>query len=91
MADELSYLHGFGNEHETEALAGALPVGRFSPQKVNYGLYAEVFSSTAETWHPALALDSDHVYVAFPTKHDASTYRTLFRRLVRSTGTWGAV
>jgi homogentisate 1,2-dioxygenase len=49
MADELSYLHGFGNEHETEALTGALPVGRFSPQKVNHGLYAEVFSSTAFT------------------------------------------
>jgi homogentisate 1,2-dioxygenase len=46
MAD---YLTGFGNEHETEALPGALPVGRFSPQKVAHGLYAEQFSSTAFT------------------------------------------
>jgi len=46
---ELSYLTGFGNEHETEALAGALPIGRFSPQRVNHGLYAEQFSSTAFT------------------------------------------
>ncbi|NIB41042.1 homogentisate 1,2-dioxygenase [Pseudomaricurvus alkylphenolicus] len=46
---ELQYLNGFGNEHETEALEGALPVGQFSPQKVNYGLYAEQFSSTAFT------------------------------------------
>ncbi len=45
----LRYLSGFGNEHETEALDGALPIGQFSPQKVNYGLYAEQFSSTAFT------------------------------------------
>ncbi len=45
----MDYLHGFGNEHETEALAGALPVGRFSPQRVAFGLYAEQFSSTAFT------------------------------------------
>ncbi len=48
-ATEFSYLTGFGNEHETEAVAGALPVGRFSPQRVNFGLYAEQFSSTAFT------------------------------------------
>src|SRR5258708_34631985 len=35
------YMSGFGNTFETEALPGALPVGRNSPQKVNYGLYAE--------------------------------------------------
>jgi homogentisate 1,2-dioxygenase len=43
------YQAGFGNEHESEALSGALPVGRFSPQKCPYGLYAEKFSSTAFT------------------------------------------
>ncbi|MCY4210660.1 MAG: homogentisate 1,2-dioxygenase [Gammaproteobacteria bacterium] len=43
------YLGGFGNELESEALAGALPQGRFSPQQVAYGLYAEKFSSTAFT------------------------------------------
>lgn len=47
--EDLQYLHGFGNEHESEALAGALPQGQFSPQKVAYGLYAEQFSSTAFT------------------------------------------
>ncbi len=35
------YMSGFGNSFETEALPGALPIGRNSPQKVNYGLYAE--------------------------------------------------
>lgn len=47
--DSLQYLNGFGNEHETEALEGALPKGQFSPQKLNYGLYAEQFNSTAFT------------------------------------------
>ncbi|TMK00794.1 MAG: homogentisate 1,2-dioxygenase, partial [Alphaproteobacteria bacterium] len=28
------YMSGFGNSFETEALAGALPIGRNSPQKV---------------------------------------------------------
>ncbi|MCH9672041.1 MAG: homogentisate 1,2-dioxygenase [Gammaproteobacteria bacterium] len=48
-ADPLTYLSGFGNEHSSEALDGALPQGQFSPQKVAYGLYAEKFSSTAFT------------------------------------------
>ena len=43
------YLAGFGNEHATEAVAGALPVGRNSPQRVAYGLYAEQLSGTAFT------------------------------------------
>ncbi len=43
------YQTGFGNEHASEALAGALPVGRNSPQRVPYGLYAEKFSATAFT------------------------------------------
>jgi len=45
----MNYLTGFGNEHETEALPGALPVGQFSPQQVAHGLYAEQFNSTAFT------------------------------------------
>ena len=46
---ELQYLHGFGNEHETEALEGALPIGQFNPQRAPMGLYAEQFSTTAFT------------------------------------------
>jgi len=45
----LVYQNGFGNEHETEALEDALPVGHFNPQKCAYGLYAEQFNSTAFT------------------------------------------
>src|SRR5579864_672168 len=45
----LRYLSGFGAEVATEALPGALPEGRNSPQKVPYGLYAEQLSGTAFT------------------------------------------
>jgi homogentisate 1,2-dioxygenase len=43
------YLPGFGNDFETEALPGALPAGRNSPQRVNYGLYAEQLSGSPFT------------------------------------------
>ena len=46
---ELQYLAGFGNEHESEAIAGALPKGQFSPQQVPFGLYPEKFTATAFT------------------------------------------
>ncbi len=43
------YLTGFANEFATEALPGALPVGRNSPQRAPLGLYAEQLSGTAFT------------------------------------------
>ena len=49
MAGDLKYLSGFGAHHETEAVAGALPRGQNSPQKVAHGLYAEQLSLTAFT------------------------------------------
>jgi homogentisate 1,2-dioxygenase len=45
----LRYLRGFGNSLESEALPGALPVGRNNPRAVPYGLYAEQVSGTAFT------------------------------------------
>lgn len=45
----LDYMPGFGNDFETESLPGALPQGMNSPQKCNYGLYAEQLSGTAFT------------------------------------------
>jgi len=47
--EEVGYQSGFGNEFATEALPGALPQGRNSPQRCPYGLYAEQFSGTAFT------------------------------------------
>src|SRR5687767_6759098 len=46
---DLKYQSGFGNEFATEAVAGALPVGRNSPQRAPLGLYAEQFSGSAFT------------------------------------------
>src|SRR3954452_16410171 len=43
------YMSGFGNSFETEALAGALPIGRNSPQRCAYGLYAEQLSGSPFT------------------------------------------
>ena len=43
------YMPGFGNDFETEALPGALPIGMNSPQKCEYGLYGEQLSGTAFT------------------------------------------
>jgi len=47
--DEFRYLSGFGNEFATEAVEGALPQHRNSPQQAPLGLYAEQISGTAFT------------------------------------------
>lgn len=43
------YLNGFGNYHQSEAIAGALPANQNSPQVCPMGLYAEQISGTAFT------------------------------------------
>jgi homogentisate 1,2-dioxygenase len=43
------YQSGFGNHFVTEAVPGALPEGRNSPQRPPFGLYAEQLSGTAFT------------------------------------------
>ncbi|MGR4884497.1 homogentisate 1,2-dioxygenase [Streptomyces sp. LARHCF249] len=48
-AEGLEYLTGFGNEHSSEAVPGALPLGRNSPQRAPLGLYAEQLSGSAFT------------------------------------------
>ena len=45
----LNYMTGFGSHFATEAVAGALPEGRNSPQRPAFGLYAEQLSGTAFT------------------------------------------
>jgi homogentisate 1,2-dioxygenase len=45
----LRYQGGFGNQFESEAVPGALPVGRNSPQRAPLGLYAELLSGSAFT------------------------------------------
>ena len=48
-SDELDYLTGFGGHFASEAVPGALPKGRNSPQQPAFGLYAEQLSGSAFT------------------------------------------
>ena len=49
MADSLQYMTGFGGHFESEAVAGALPKGRNSPQRPAFGLYTEQLSGSSFT------------------------------------------
>jgi homogentisate 1,2-dioxygenase len=49
MTDALRYMTGFGGHFESEAVDGALPKGRNSPQRPAYGLYAEQLSGSPFT------------------------------------------
>ncbi len=77
------YLTGFGNGFETEALPGALPVGRNSPQKCPYGLYAEQLSGSPFT-APRTTNERSWLYRILPTvshwnrfrRADAGLWRT---------------
>jgi homogentisate 1,2-dioxygenase len=68
----LKYISGFGNSFETEALPGALPIGRNSPQKVNYGLYAEQISGSPFT---APQSTNERTWLYRPS--DGAAYRPL--------------
>jgi homogentisate 1,2-dioxygenase len=63
---EPRYLSGFGNGFETEALPGALPQGRNSPQRCAYGLYAEQLSGSPFT-APRAANQRSWLYRIRPT------------------------
>jgi homogentisate 1,2-dioxygenase len=49
VSNQLHYLTGFGGHFESEAVSGALPKGRNSPQRPAFGLYAEQLSGSAFT------------------------------------------
>lgn len=78
----LEYLAGLGNEHQSEALPGALPVGRRSPQRPAYGLYAEQFSGTSFTAPRAENLRSWLYRIRPSVLH--GKYRVVSNRFVRS-------
>ena len=48
-SNALEYLTGFGGHFESEAVDGALPQGRNSPQRPAFGLYAEQLSGSSFT------------------------------------------
>ena len=49
MNNALRYMSGFGGHFESEAVEGALPKGRNSPQRPAFGLYAEQLSGSSFT------------------------------------------
>jgi homogentisate 1,2-dioxygenase len=49
QGNDLRYMSGFGSHFESEAVEGALPKGRNSPQRPAFGLYVEQLSGTAFT------------------------------------------
>jgi homogentisate 1,2-dioxygenase len=77
------YMSGFGNTFETEALPGALPVGRNSPQKVNYGLYAEQLSGSPFT-APQHSNQRSWLYRIRPTVRHTARFTRIDTGLIRS-------
>jgi homogentisate 1,2-dioxygenase len=81
--DEFRYASGFGNEFATEAVEGALPEGRNSPQQAPLGLYAEQISGTAFT-QPRAVNRRTWVYRILPSaKHPG--FRRIDNKNLRST------
>src|SRR3954469_17624657 len=77
------YMSGFGNSFETEALAGALPIGRNSPQKVNYGLYAEQLSGSPFT-APQATNQRSWLYRVRPTVRHTGRFTKVDRGFIRT-------
>jgi homogentisate 1,2-dioxygenase len=78
----IRYQSGFGNTFSTEAVKGALPVGRNSPQRPPKGLYAEVISGTAFT-APRAENQSTWMYRRLPSAMHPP-YRRMAQGLLRS-------
>jgi homogentisate 1,2-dioxygenase len=81
-SQDLSYQSGFGNTFSSEAMKGALPAGRNSPQRPPKGLYAEVLSGTAFT-APRAENQSSWLYKLRPSAMHPP-YRRIKDGLVRS-------
>ena len=77
------YMSGFGNSFESEAMAGALPIGRNSPQKVRFGLYAEQLSGSPFT-APQSTNQRSWLYRIRPTVKHSGRYREVDKRFIRT-------
>ncbi len=82
------YMPGFGNDFETEALEGALPIGQNSPQRCPYGLYAEQLSGTAFT-APRATNQRSWLYRMRPTVQHIGDFSTIELPDFRSAPTVG--
>jgi homogentisate 1,2-dioxygenase len=70
------YMSGFGNDFETEALPGVLPLGQNSPQRCAYGLYAEQLSGSPFT-APRGANERSWLYRMRPSVRHTSRFRKI--------------
>jgi len=77
------YQSGFGNGFETEALPGALPIGRNSPQRCAYGLYAEQLSGSPFT-APRASNERSWLYRIRPTVQHWGRFTRADARLWRT-------
>jgi homogentisate 1,2-dioxygenase len=77
------YMSGFGNGFETEALPGALPLGRNSPQRCPYGLYAEQLSGSPFT-APRATNERSWLYRIRPTVQHWGRFRKADARFWRT-------
>jgi homogentisate 1,2-dioxygenase len=84
VTDQL-YMSGFGNSFETETLPGALPVGRNSPQRPAYGLYAEQLSGSPFT-APQATNQRSWLYRINPSVKHTRRFRKTDRGHIRSAG-----
>ncbi|WP_249731667.1 homogentisate 1,2-dioxygenase [Chelatococcus sp.] len=77
------YMSGFGNSFETESLPGALPVGRNSPQRLSYGLYAEQLSGSPFT-APQATNQRSWLYRIRPSVKHSGRFQKIDKGLIRS-------
>lgn len=74
VASKLDYQSGFGNGFESEARKGALPIGRNSPQRCAFGLYAEQLSGSPFT-APRRSNERSWLYRIRPTVRHWGRFR----------------
>jgi homogentisate 1,2-dioxygenase len=80
---DIQYQPGFGNEFASEAVPGALPHGRNSPQRAPLGLYAEQLSGAAFT-QPRSANRRTWLYRIVPSARH-SRFSRIGNRTLRGT------
>jgi homogentisate 1,2-dioxygenase len=80
---ERGYQTGFGNGFASEALPGALPVGRNSPQRCAYGLYAEQLSGSPFT-APRASNQRSWLYRILPSVRHLGRFRRAESRFWRT-------
>jgi len=77
------YMTGFGNHFSSEAIPGALPIGRNSPQKPALGLYTEQLSGSAFT-APRAYNQRSWLYRIRPTARHATGFTEISAGAIRT-------